>query len=83
MSLIAEQFIKKNENSSWANTMATPIKETPVLYGKEARAFEKRVRNAPKCSKEEVARYKAAYENTRVFNSWDEYERFLAGQART
>jgi hypothetical protein len=44
--------------------MARPIKETPILYGKYARAFEKRMQNPPKETPEErerrIANYKAA-----------------------
>jgi hypothetical protein len=43
-------------------TMARPIKETPILFGKEARDFEARMKNPPKISEEKKKRMRAAYE---------------------
>lgn len=44
--------------------MARPIKETPILYGEDARRFVKRMKNPPKESiqdrKRREANYKAA-----------------------
>ena len=44
--------------------MARPIKETPILFGKDAIRFEERMQNPPKESKEDrtrrVANYRAA-----------------------
>lgn len=36
--------------------MARPIKETPILYGEDARKFEERMKNPPKETKEERER---------------------------
>lgn len=33
--------------------MARPIKETPILFGKDARKFEERMKNPPKETKEQ------------------------------
>lgn len=41
--------------------MARPIKETPILFGKDARRFEERIQNPPKESKEDRARREANY----------------------
>lgn len=49
----------RKENSE----MARPIKETPVLYGEDARRFEERMKNPPKETKEQkeirLAHYRA------------------------
>jgi hypothetical protein len=42
--------------------MARPIKETPILFGEEARRFEERMKNPPKISPEKKQQMKAAYE---------------------
>jgi hypothetical protein len=42
--------------------MAQPIKETPVLYGKDARRFEERMSNLKPLSEEERKRMKMHYE---------------------
>jgi hypothetical protein len=42
--------------------MANPIKETPVLYGEDARRFAERIANPKKESPERVADMKKAYE---------------------
>lgn len=42
--------------------MARPIKETPILYGKDAEKFEKRMKEVKQLSKERVAEMRAAYE---------------------
>ena len=34
--------------------MARPIKETPILYGEDARVFEARMENLPKESREKM-----------------------------
>lgn len=34
--------------------MARPIKETPILYGEDARVFEARMKNPPKESREKM-----------------------------
>ncbi|MCF0215865.1 MAG: hypothetical protein HUK21_05280, partial [Fibrobacteraceae bacterium] len=41
--------------------MARPIKETPTLYGEDARIFEKKVANPRPVSKEEVLAAQDAY----------------------
>lgn len=42
--------------------MALPIKETPILRGKEAEEFRKRIENPGSISKEEYERAKKVYE---------------------
>lgn len=42
--------------------MARPIKETPILYGEDARRFEARMKERRHISPEERARIKAAYD---------------------
>ncbi|MBR4439921.1 MAG: hypothetical protein IKS00_00075 [Bacteroidales bacterium] len=42
--------------------MARPIKETPILYGEDARRFEARMKEKRRISPEERARIKADYE---------------------
>ena len=42
--------------------MARPIKETPILYGEDARSFETRMKEHRRISPEERARMNAAYE---------------------
>lgn len=42
--------------------MARPIKETPILYGSDARRFEQRMQNPPKVSTEKRAQIKQSYE---------------------
>lgn len=41
--------------------MARPIKETPVLTGKDARRFEKRLQAVKPVSKEEISRINKSY----------------------
>ena len=41
--------------------MARPLKETPVLFGEEARLFEERMKNPPKESKIDHRRREANY----------------------
>lgn len=41
--------------------MARPIKETPILFGEDARRFEERMKNPPKETKEERERRLANY----------------------
>jgi hypothetical protein len=48
-------FLKCNKN---IKTMARPIKETPVLRGKDAERFFDRMENAKPVSAEEIARIK-------------------------
>lgn len=42
--------------------MARPIKETPILYGEDARRFEARMQERHRISTEERARMNANYE---------------------
>lgn len=42
--------------------MARPIKETPILFGEEARKFEKEAQNVRPLSKEEKERIRRDYE---------------------
>ena len=42
--------------------MARPIKETPILYGEDARRFEARMKERRRISTEERARINADYE---------------------
>lgn len=42
--------------------MARPIKETPILYGEDARRFEARMKEKRRISPEERAEMEAAYE---------------------
>jgi hypothetical protein len=44
--------------------MATPIKDIPILYGKDAERFKKNMKEAEtkKASKEEIERVKADFE---------------------
>lgn len=42
--------------------MARPIKETPILYGEEARQFEERMKHVRPLSDERIAEIKRDYE---------------------
>ncbi len=42
--------------------MARPIKETPILFGSDARRFEERMKNPPKVSPEKRAEIRKSYE---------------------
>lgn len=42
--------------------MARPIKETPILFGEDARRFEERMKNPPKETPEVRNRRKANYQ---------------------
>ncbi len=42
--------------------MARPIKETPILYGSDARRFEQRMQNPPKVSAEKREQVRRSYE---------------------
>jgi len=56
-------FATENEtyNRKEKCKMARPIKETPILYGEDARRFEERMKNPPKETKEERERRLAHY----------------------
>ena len=45
--------------------MARPIKETPVLFGADARRFEERMQNPPKVSSEKRDEIRNSYETVR------------------
>lgn len=49
--------------------MARPIKETPILYGEDARRFLERMKNPPKETKEERER---RLEHYRIVKQWFE-----------
>lgn len=42
--------------------MARPIKETPILFGSDARRFEERMQNPPKVSSEKRAQIRQSYD---------------------
>lgn len=46
--------------------MARPIKETPILYGEDARRFEERMKEHRRVSPEERVRIKTNYEALRA-----------------
>lgn len=41
--------------------MARPVKETPILFGEDARRFEERMKNPPKESHKDRSRREANY----------------------
>lgn len=41
--------------------MARPVKETPILFGEDAKRFEERMKNPPKESSEDRRRREANY----------------------
>lgn len=42
--------------------MARPIKETPILFGLDAKRFEERMQNPPKVTSEERNQIRKSYE---------------------
>ena len=44
------------------NEMARPIRETPILFGEDARRFEEKMKSPRKVSKEERERRRKNYE---------------------
>lgn len=42
--------------------MARPIKETPILFGDDARRFEERMQDPPKVSSEKRAQIRKSYD---------------------
>ncbi len=44
------------------NKMARPIRETPILFGEDARRFEEKMKSPRKVSKEERERRRKNYE---------------------
>ena len=62
--------------------MARPIKETPILYGEEARKFEERMKNVRPLSDERIAEIKRDYEYIMsMFEDEDEEYAANNGQA--
>ena len=61
--------------------MATPIKDTPVLTGKDAQRFDAWLKNneGKKISQEERDRIMTAGKTIKVVNNMEEYERYRAG----
>lgn len=56
--------------------MARPIKETPILYGEDARRFEERMKHPRKLSKERQEEMLRNYELLKsVFIEEDEHRR--------
>ena len=43
--------------------MAKPVKETPILFGEDARSFEKRMQQKREVSQKEIERVKRNYES--------------------
>lgn len=43
--------------------MARPIKETPILYGEEARIFEENTKHVRPLSEEQIAQIKRDYDH--------------------
>lgn len=59
--------------------MARPIKETPILFGEDARRFEERMKNPPKASQEEKDRIKRNYDMVmQWFENGRKYEESIA-----
>lgn len=52
--------------------MARPIKETPMLFGSDARRFEERMKNPPKISEERKEEMFHNYET--ILKMMTEYE---------
>ncbi len=50
--------------------MARPIKETPILFGEDARRFEERMKNPPKETPEERKRRLANWEIAKRMITW-------------
>jgi hypothetical protein len=55
-------FADKYKQSNIYNTMARPIKETPILFGEDARRFEERMQERRHISAEERAKINEIYE---------------------
>lgn len=45
--------------------MARPIKETPILFGSDARRFEERMQNPPKVTAEKRVQIRRSYETVK------------------
>lgn len=46
--------------------MARPIKETPILFGKDAKRFTEAMKNVKPASEEEKKRVKSAYDRLKA-----------------
>ena len=58
--------------------MARPIKETPILFGSDARRFEERMKNPPKVSPEKRAQIRKSYETVmKMMVDWNDTWRIL------
>lgn len=57
-------------NEERSVTMARPIKETPILYGEDAKRFLKAMENVKPASQEEKQRVRAAYEKMKKIASF-------------
>ena len=51
-------------------TMARPIKETPVLHGKDAEVFAKRIQNPTPVSQSEKEEARKAYEAFKAISTF-------------
>ncbi len=51
--------------------MARPIKETPILYGEDARRFEELMKHPRKVSQEELERREKDYEYFKSISKFD------------
>lgn len=67
MSKICCIFVESNVKLS---IMARPIKETPVLYGKDAERFEKMISQPKPVSRNERERARKAYEVMRSISNF-------------
>lgn len=54
--------------------MARPIKETPILFGEDARRFEERMKQKRKVSQEEIDRVKKHYLTAMSIFKKEKYE---------
>lgn len=50
------------KSTKGGSIMARPIKETPILYGKDAERFVREMKNVKPASEEEKKRVRASYE---------------------
>ena len=55
-------YLCNRYNTLMRNIMARPIRETPVLYGDEARKFELRMQNPPRLPAKQIERMQRDYE---------------------
>lgn len=62
MSLRKKLYLCSEISLKYVFIMARPIKETPILYGEEARKFETRMMNPPRLPAEQIERMQRDYE---------------------